>query len=144
MIKIWNFIRHNPCIVTGFIACCFILIYAYSCQSTVISLVDPKSRITREGLVAEVDSILAQAELRFADLDRQDLVRDTIFNSVLDLAQGKSANPIGVILSLAGILGIGAVGDNIKKRTYINTLKGESLDGKVKESLKKILQPSPN
>lgn len=144
MNKIYAFIRHNCGIVLAVPVCFLILLYGYSCQSTVVSLSSPGLKVTRAELVFEVDQLLAQAELKFDDLDRQDLVKDTIFNSVLELAQGKSINPIGIAIALAGILGIGAVGDNIRKRTHINTLKGESLDAKVREKLKEILQPTDN
>lgn len=129
MTKIYTWIRHNPCIVFSTILAALMLVFAYGCQSTVISLVHTNRHITRAELVIEVDTFLAAASNRFVDLDRQDLVKDTIFNSVLDLAQGGTPNPIGIVLTIAGILGIGAVGDNIKKRTHINTLKGERQDG---------------
>lgn len=141
MTKIWTFIRHNSGICIGLFLVPLVLVYAYSCQSTIISLVRPGQRITRTELVAEVDYFLAQAESRFADLDRQDLVKGTIFNSFLDLAQGGAINPAGIALVLGNILGLGAVIDNVRKRTHINTLKGESLDVKIHESLKKILNP---
>lgn len=144
MTKLWTFIRHNSGIFLSIPVCFLVLIYAYSCQSQVISLVNPNLLINRPELVAEVEAILVSAEQKFDDLNRQDLVKDTIFNSVLDLARGKAIDPIGVVLSLAGILGIGAITDNIRKRTHINTLKGGSLDVKVQESLKKILNPTPS
>lgn len=144
MKKFYALLRHNAGICIGFACVPVVLIYAYSCQSVVVSMLDPGKRISRPELIAEVDLFLARAEAKFADLDRQDLVKDTIFNSILDLAQGKTPNPIGVVLTLAGILGVGAGVDNVRKRTHINTLKGESLNAKVKEKLKEILQPSPN
>jgi len=144
MTKIFAFLRHNSCMFLSVIACSLAVLYIYSCQSTVVSLVNSPVRISRAQLVLEVDAFLSQAELLFDDLDRQDLVKDTIFNSVLDLASGKAPNPIGIALTLAGILGIGAVGDNIRKRTYINTLKGDFANGKVKEKIKEILKPKQN
>lgn len=141
MKPILTFIRHNPGIVTGFTLCALCLFWIYSCHSTVISLVHANLKVTRVELVSEVDTFLASAEARFEDLDRQDLIKETIFNSVLELAQGGSVNPIGVVLALAGILGIGAGVDNIKKRTHINTLKGESFNGKVQKTIKEILDP---
>lgn len=144
MKKIWTYIRHNPGIVAGFVLIPFVLFYVYSCQSVTVSTIAGRGKITRPELVAEVDLFLVAAEAKFADLDRQDLVKETIFNSVLDLAQGKSPNPIGIVLTLAGILGAGAGVDNIRKRTHINTLKGDTLNVKVKETLKEILQPTPN
>lgn len=139
MNKLYAFIRHNSGICIGFALLPAILIYAYSCQSTVVSLVNSDQKITRAELVAEVDSILAAAEIKFDDLDRQDLVKNTIFNSLLDVAAGGSINPIGLLQMLGSIVGIGAVADNIRKRTLINTLKGDTLNAKVKEKVKEIL-----
>lgn len=144
MTKLYAFFRHNSCTVIGLFLCCCVLLWCYSCQSTVVSLIDPGARITRAQLVLEVDTYLSNAELQFSDLDRQDFVKNTIFNSVLDLAQCKSINPIGIAIALSGILGLGAIGDNIRKRTHINTLKGSSLDARIKEGLKKILVPEEN
>jgi len=135
MTKIYAFFRHNSGVCIGFALLPFILIFAYSCQSVVVSMIDPMQKVTRSELVAEVDLYLANAARKFDDLDRQDLVKDTIFNSVLDLAQGKPLNPIGIALTFAGILGLGAGADNVRKRTYINTLKGNTLNGKIKEKV---------
>lgn len=143
MNKVYKFIRHNCGLFFSVPICFLVLFYCYSCQSTVVSLVNPGSRITRAELVLEVDHFLSSAELKFHDLDRQDLVKNTIFNSVLELAQGKAVNPIGILITLAGIVGLGAVGDNIRKRTHINTLKGESLNAKVKEEVERIVQRPP-
>lgn len=129
MTKIWKFIRHNIGFCVGVPISFLFLFYCYSCESKVISLVNSNVKINRAELIIEVDQLLARAAARFDDLDQQDLVKDTIFNSVLDLAQGKNINPLGVVLTLAGILGLGAGVDNIKKRTHINTLKGERQDG---------------
>lgn len=110
-----------------------VLIYAYSCQSVVVSQMQPGKKISRQQLVDEVDAYLAAAETQFADLDRQDLVKSTIFNSVLELAQGGSVNPAGLALVIGNILGLGAVIDNVRKRTHIQTLKGGHVNGKTKK-----------
>jgi len=135
MLKIWTFVRHNSGMVIGFLLLPFVLLYAYGCQSTVVSLVSPNRHITRAELIAEVDYFLAQAEARFEDLDRQDLVKGTIFNSLLELAQGGTVNPAGVALMLGNILGLGAIVDNVRKRTHINTLKGGNVNGKTNEKV---------
>lgn len=144
MTKLWTFIRHNSGIFIGLSACLLLILYAYSCQSQVISIVNPQLKVSRTELVAEVDSFLTAAAGKFDDLDRQDLVKSTIFNSIIDLAQGGTINPIGVALTLAGILGIGASVDNVRKRTHINTLKGENLNVKITETVQKILKPKNN
>jgi len=144
MKQVWSFIRHNFGTVFAIPACFLVLFYAYSCQSTVISLVKPGERITRAELVAEVDSILAAAEARFADLERQELVKNTIFNSLVEVAAGGAVNPVGLLQVLGSIIGLGAVADNIRKRTLINTLKGNTLNGKVREKVKEILTGKEN
>lgn len=144
MTKLYTFFRHNSGICIGFFLLPLILIYAYSCQSTVVSLVNSDIRITREQLVLEVDSFLAAAALKFTDLDRQDLIKGTIFNSVLELARGGTINPAGIALVIGNILGLGAVIDNVRKRTHINTLKGDTLNGKVREAVKEIVKPKAN
>ena len=144
MKKIWTYIRHNSGIVIGSAMLPFVLFYAYSCQSVVVSGLQPGKKINRQQLVNEVDFFLAQAAEKFTDLDRQDLVKETIFNSVIDLVQGKAVNPLGVISVIATILGAGAGVDNLRKRTHINTLKGDSINVKVKEELEKIRQRTPS
>lgn len=144
MTKLYAFVRHNSGVCLGFALLPLVLIFVYSCQSVVVSTVYPTRKITRPELVAEVDLFLSQAAAKFDDLDRQDLVKGTIFNSVLDLAQGKAVNPIGVAVTLASILGLGAAADNIRKTTHLNTLKGNLLNGKVQEKIQEILKPTPN
>lgn len=129
--KIYDFVRHNFGVCMGIPLCSLFLLYAYSCESNVVSIINPNIKITRGQLLVEVDSFLAQAEMKFDDLDRQDLVRDTLFNGLTELAAGGTINPAGILLTLGNILGIGAVIDNVRKRTYIAT---------VKSALKKVEQ----
>lgn len=133
---IWSFIRHNSGIIISSAMIPFVLIFAYSCQSVVVSSLQPGEKVTRAELVSEVDFFLTQAELKFADLDRQDLVKETIFNSLVEVAQGGQVNPLGVLLMAGNLLGLGAVVDNVRKRTHINTLKGGHVNGKEAKQTK--------
>lgn len=144
MTKIYAFFRHNSGLIIGFCLIPLFLLYAYSCQSVVVSTVSPGKMISRQQLVAEVDLFLANAEAKFEDLDRQDLVKNTIFNSVLDLAHGKPVNPAGVLLVLGNVLGFGAVLDNVRKRTHLNTLKGSTFNGKKEETIEKNVKSAPS
>jgi|GEM_PF-1946420 len=133
---IWSFIRHNSGIIISSAMIPFVLIFAYSCQSVVVSSLQTGEKVTRAELVSEVDFFLTQAELKFADLDRQDLVKETIFNSLVEVAQGGQVNPLGVLLMAGNLLGLGAVVDNVRKRTHINTLKGGHVNGKEAKQTK--------
>lgn len=144
MKNLYASIRHNSGIVLSATLIPFALIYAYSCQSVVVSTIPGRGKITRPELIAEVDLFLSVAEAKFADLDRQDLVKSTIFNSLTELASGQTVNPVGLLLVIGNLLGLGAVVDNVRKRTHINTLKGDTLNGKIKEEVEKVVhRPSP-
>lgn len=131
MTKLWSFVRHNSGIVIGTILAVCVLVWTYGCESQVTSIVNPTILVNRGELSIEVDTFIAQAELKFMDLDRQDTVKNTLFNTAIDFMQGGRINPAAVALVIGNILGLGAVLDNVRKRTHINTLKGGN--GKVNE-----------
>lgn len=79
-------------------------------------------------LQAEIDRILAEGILetnnmdlilqkRQAQIERQDEFKNTVLEIGLAYASGQPVNPLGVALTLAGLLGVGAIADNkIKDR----------------------------
>ena len=121
--KIWQAIRHNQCLVTAAMVCIALACWVYGCQSQVQSMKTPEKKVTRPQLKIEVDTFLAEAKLKFEDLNRQDAFKRQLFEYGLVVAQGSSVNPVGVAVSLFGILGIGAVADNRRKDGVINSLK---------------------
>ena len=70
-----------------------------------------------------MDTFLAEAKLKFEDLNRQDALKRQLFEYALVVAEGGSVNPVGVAVSLFGILGIGAIADNRRKDGVIKGLK---------------------
>lgn len=134
MKKLWSFVRHNSGIVIGSIIAIAVLIWTYGCESQVRSIVNPIVIVNRGELQIEVDNFIAQAELKFADLDKQDELKSTLFNTAIDFMQGGNVNPAAVAIVIGNILGLGAIIDNVRKRTHINTLKGGN--GKVNEKSK--------
>lgn len=133
MRKIWAFIRHNSGIVIGSILTVCVLVWTYGCESQVTSILYAPNLVNRGQLQIEVDTFIAKAELRFLDLDKQDLVKNTLFNTAIDFMQGGNINPAAVAIVIGNILGLGAVIDNVRKRTLINTLKGTVANGKEKD-----------
>ncbi|GAI69027.1 unnamed protein product [marine sediment metagenome] len=124
--KLWAFVRHNSGMFIGGAICLMVLIWTYGCESQVRSITNPIILVNRGQLEIEVDTFIAQAELRFADLDKQDAVKSTLFNTAIDFMQGGKINPVAVALVISSILGLGAGADNIRKRTHINTLKSNN------------------
>ncbi len=118
--KFMNFASHNTGIVIGQLLCFAVLIFAHGCESKVASIVNPGARVSRSELLIEVDSFIAIADLRFANLDKQDAIRKTLFDHAVLWAQGGIVNPLGLAMSLATIMGIGATVDNMTKRRREN------------------------
>lgn len=96
--------------------CSIILLYAYGCEPKTASLISANKKVTRIELQTELELFLARARVGRKDLDRQEQIRDMIFNQALVIAQGNQVNPLGVLTSILAILGIGATADDIRLR----------------------------
>jgi hypothetical protein len=113
-------IRHNQGLAFSSVLSAAMLLWLYGCPSRVPSLTDAHRKCTRGQLQIELDSLIKEAELRFADLDRQDAVKQAIANSAIDWIKTGNVNPLGVVTLITGILGVGAVIDNRRKDGIIN------------------------
>ena len=131
MTKLWAFVRHNSGIVIGSVLCAIILVWSYGCESKVTSLANAPVLVTRAELEVEVDHFLKNAEIRFIELNRQDEFKRTFFTIAIEFMSTGKINPLAVALTLGNLLGLGAVVDNVRKRTLINTLKGIQSNAKV-------------
>lgn len=123
MDKLWKIIRHNQSLTFSTLLALIVLVWVYGCQSTAVSILNPPSKVSRAELQIEVDAILERAKLRFADLDRQDKIKSTIFNTAITFAEHGTVNPVAVAITLGNILGLGAIIDNRRKDVLIKTLK---------------------
>ena len=121
--KIWPAIRHNQCLAAAAVVCIALACWIYGCQSRVQSMKTSEKKVIRSELQMELDTLLAEAELKFEDLDRQDAFKRQLFEYAMVMAEDSTVNPVGVAVSLFGILGIGAVADNRRKDGVINSLK---------------------
>lgn len=119
MDKLLAFLNHERYQIVSTVLCLGLLIWFWGCESQVRSLVDSKIKINRDELTAEVDFFLASAEIRFKDLDRQDEFKQYVLDQALLYGQTGTLNPVGIVATLAGILGVGAIADNVRKRKVI-------------------------
>lgn len=126
MKKILAFMKRERTQVIAVFLCIVLTVWGLSCESKVRSLADPTIKITRAELRIEVDRFLASAEIRFKSLDRQDEFKGLIFNEVLLWSQTGAFNPMGLIPTLIGLFGIGAISDNVRKRIEIKKLNNVS------------------
>lgn len=93
-----------------------LLFYGHGCEPKVRSLIQPGQMISRAELQIELDSIIATAEYRMAELAKQEAFQDVIFKNVLLMAESGTINPLGVITLLAGLYGVARGTQDIKNK----------------------------
>lgn len=93
-----------------------LLFWGFGCPPQVRSLISPDQKVTRPQLQVELDSIIATAEFRMADLDRQEQFRDIIFKNALLMVETGTINPLGIITLLTGLYGVTRGAKDIKDR----------------------------
>lgn len=127
MRTLWKILRHNQAFAISMMMCVTAVLWVYGCSSTVVSIVNPPDRLTRQELQDEVNAFLAKAKTRFEYLNQQDNLKSTIFNASIEFLQGNAVNPVAVAVVLGNILSIGAVVDNRRKDAIIKTLKSKEV-----------------
>lgn len=95
-----------------------LLLTLVSCPPTTESLLVDGKKITRPELQLELDTIIGTAELRLADLDRQQQIRDLILNNALIMIETGTFNPFGMATALFAFYGL-ATGVNTAKNKLI-------------------------
>ena len=115
-LKLCGWIQDKPTFAVSLILIFALLLYAYGCESKTDSLIHPATKVTRVELQTELETLLTLGEARFSDLDRQDDLKQLVFNNALVIAQGGDVNPLGVLTTLAAIFGVGATADDIRLR----------------------------
>lgn len=112
--------KHLPLLITVLVTVS-ILFFIYACEPKVQSLWRPDIKVNRQGLQLELDQMIGLAQLRMADLDKQEQLRAVILQNALILVQGQPFNPVGLILGIASIYGITSgirSGTQVVKKKY--------------------------
>lgn len=132
MKTIGEWIRHNQGMVLSIIVIAGVAAWTFGCQSRVTSMVDPSKMVNAQELELEieletvrlnlaVENLLGQAEIKMADLARQDAIKQKLFDFAAITVDAGTVNPAGVVGLLFSILGVGAVIDNrIKDKVIKN------------------------
>lgn len=107
----------------------FVISFAYGCEPKTKSLIYPDRTVTRAEFTTELELLERRSKIGYADLERKTRIRDLVLNQSLIIAQSGSVNPVGVIMSVLSVLGIGVAADDIRLRKKIkNTLTYEPVD----------------
>lgn len=91
------------------------LIFIYACDPKVPSLANSLKQVNRQELQLELDQFIGLAQLRMADLDKQEQLRSIILQNALILVQGQPFNPVGLITGVAALYGLAQAGSNVTK-----------------------------
>ncbi|GAI61185.1 unnamed protein product [marine sediment metagenome] len=102
----WVWIKKNHRGIITVLITGVLCIWLYSCESQVKSMDGSNRLINRAELQLELDRFMGMAQVRMADLDKQDAFRALIIENSLLLVQGTPFNPLGLITAIAGIYGI--------------------------------------
>ena len=121
--KIKAALRHNQGLALAVVICLAMGMYLVGCESSVTSPTQPEVTVTRPELVAEFVLTVERYDTALAELNKQDLFKQKLFEIGVAAAQGGTINPVGAGITLLGVLGIGAVADNRKKDSIIKTLQ---------------------
>lgn len=121
--RIKKVLRHNQLLAVALVIVIVLGAWLVGCHSTVRSPFNPDRRVTRPQLLLEWDKYAGEVQLAIEDLDRQDLFKQKLTQLSIAFAQGGTIDPLGAGITLLGILGLGAVGDNLKKDSIIKTMQ---------------------
>lgn len=102
----WALIKHYKRAIITVLVTFSVCIWLYACESQVKSLDGSKRLINRAELQLELDRFIGMAEIRMADLDKQDALRMLIIENSLLVVQGMPFNPFAFLTGLAGIYGV--------------------------------------
>jgi len=114
--KLKTFLNHERYQVLAVFGILILLLWFFGCQSLVSSLLDPEIKVTRQQLQIEVDHMIAQADLRFKQLDSEDQFRKQLVDQFLLWSKAGTINPVGVLMSIVTLAGAGATVDNVRRR----------------------------
>lgn len=121
--KIWRAIRHNQGLAVAVVICIGLGMWTFGCESKVKSLKNPTVMVTRPELKIEIDEAIGTAEMRMADLDRQDEIKKKLIEFALASAESGGIDKTGLIGLAGWVLGLGAVVDNRRKDGVIKGKK---------------------
>jgi len=105
------------------------VIFMYGCEPKVKSLNHSGQFVTRAELQLELETLMTLAEIRVADLDRQQALRNLILQNALILAAGQPLNPVGILTAVAALYGIGTASKNITQTVKTAVKKKDNNNG---------------
>ncbi len=111
----YEWIKNHLPLLTTISVTIGILLFIYACEPKVQSLYREGTQVNRQELQLELDQMIGLAQLRMADLEKQEQLRAVILQNALILVQGQPFNPVGLITGIAALYGITQASQNTVK-----------------------------
>jgi len=119
MSRLIDWISEHPYKIISIILIVILCLLAFACQPKAGSMIEPGRMVNKFELQAELDIIITRFEDKFESLSQQEAFRHALFNASLEMFRTGTIDPLGVILTLGGILGFGAGADDVRLRRKI-------------------------
>lgn len=101
-----NWLKKYKSLITACLISFFVLLYVYGCEPKVESINGNRRMVTREELQVELNQIMALAEVRMLELEKQEQLRALILENALIIVEGQPFNPVGLITGFAALYGV--------------------------------------
>lgn len=115
MEKLAKFLNDNHWYLIAAVLICTLVFWIHGCQSEVYSLIESGKKVNRAELKVEADYLLAQAKVKFEDLDQQDEIKRLFLEQAAIFATTGTFNPMG-LLNTAITIGAVAFGLDRNKK----------------------------
>jgi len=116
MKTLWNLITEHPLKFFAIVLGLIILYLVYGCEPRTASVIDPARQVNKYELKAELDLVVTRFENKFQDIAQQEEFRKALFDTAINMFITGQIDPLGVVMTLASVLGLGALGDDVRLR----------------------------
>jgi len=122
MKKLLKLLNDNHWYIIATICIVGMLFWTHGCESQVTSIVDPTKKVNRAELKVELEYVVGMVGTRVLDLDKQDAMRQALFDALTVISQGGQVNALGVV-NLAATIGAISFGLNRNQKLKTATAK---------------------
>lgn len=120
-----KFLNDQHWFIIAFLLSVFAAMWIYGCESQVSSLIDPDKKVNRSELQVEIEYVAGIARTRIEGLDKQDEIKQALFDALTLVSQGGQINTMGV-LNLFATIGAVSWGLNRNQKLKAITAKNST------------------
>ena len=111
MSKILKYLNDNHWYIIAGCVIFIMILWTYGCESQVESMINPPKLINRAELENELNYLVGLVEVKAEDLNRQDMIKQSLLDAANIIGAGGSINPSG-LLNIAATIGAISFGLN--------------------------------